>query len=121
MKSALARLAAILALSLAASPAFAHAQLEKAIPAVGSTVAAASEIRLKFSEGIEPKFSGVTLTAAGGGARETGAPSVDPADPSVLVVKIAKPLAPGVYSVKWRAVSTDTHHTQGAFEFTVKP
>jgi copper resistance protein C len=39
----------------------------------------------------------------------------------VLVVKVAKTLAPGVYIVNWHAVSVDTHHTQGSFEFTVKP
>ena len=47
-------------------PAFAHAQLEKATPAVGGTVASASEIRLEFSEGVEPKFSKVSVTGPGG-------------------------------------------------------
>ncbi len=46
--------------------AFAHAQLEKATPAVGGTVASASEIRLEFSEGVEPKFSKVSVTGPGG-------------------------------------------------------
>jgi hypothetical protein len=39
---------------------------------------------------------------------------------NVLIVPVAKALAPGVYSVKWHAVSLDTHHTQGTFDFTVK-
>ncbi len=80
-----------------------------------------AEIRLKFSEGVEPHFSGVALTAEGGAAVPLGKPSVDPADNSVLIVKVGKTLPPGVYTVNWHAVSVDTHHTQGDFQFTVKP
>lgn len=115
------RLAASLAFAFAATAALAHAQLEKAVPAVGGSVAAPSEIRLKFSEGVEPRFSGVMLDADKGGAAALGAPRIDPADASVLIVKIAKPLAPGAYTVHWHAVSVDTHKTQGSFGFTVTP
>ena len=52
--------------SARATAAFAHAQLEKATPAVGGTVASASEIRLEFSEGVEPKFSKVSVTGPAG-------------------------------------------------------
>jgi methionine-rich copper-binding protein CopC len=121
IRRSIAATAALLAVALTPAAAFAHAQLEKAVPAVGATVASPNEIRLKFSEGVEPRFSGVTLAAEGGAAVPLGPPGVDPADNSVLIVKIAKPLAPGVYTVTWRAVSVDTHKTQGAFSFTVKP
>jgi copper resistance protein C len=40
---------------------------------------------------------------------------------AVLIVPILKPLPAGDYKVHWQAVSVDTHHTQGTFEFTVKP
>jgi copper resistance protein C len=36
-------------------------------------------------------------------------------------VPIVKPLSAGEYKVHWQAVSVDTHHTQGSFQFTVKP
>jgi methionine-rich copper-binding protein CopC len=114
-------IAASLALICAATTAFAHAQLEKATPPVGGTVASASEIRLEFSEGVEPKFSKVALTGAGGVAVPLGAASTEAGNPAVLIAPIAKPLSAGVYSVHWQAVSVDTHHTQGTFEFTVKP
>ena len=55
-------IAASLAVVCAATDAFAHAQLEKATPAVGGTVASPSEIRLEFSEGVEPKFSKISAT-----------------------------------------------------------
>jgi copper resistance protein C len=112
--------AATLALSLAASAAHAHALLEKATPGVGSTVAGASELRLEFSEGVEPKFTGATISGPGG-AVPLGRPAVDPSDNKVLLIKIEKALAAGAYTVNWHAVSVDTHHTQGSFNFTVKP
>lgn len=115
------RLGTSLAFALAATAALAHAQLEKAVPAVGGSVASPNEIRLKFSEGVEPRFSGVALSAADGVAQPLGKAAVDAADDSVLIVKIAKTLPPGVYTVNWHAVSVDTHHTQGSFEFTVTP
>jgi copper resistance protein C len=115
------RISVSLALALAAAQAFAHAQLEKATPPVGGTVASPSEIRLEFSEGVEPRFTGVTLSGPGGANVPLGAPKVEASDQKVLVVPIAKALAAGDYTVRWHAVSVDTHHTQGTFEFTVKP
>jgi copper resistance protein C len=109
-----------LAFAVIATQAFAHAQLEKATPPVGGTVASASEIRLEFSEGVEPKFTKVSLTGPGG-AVPLGAAKTEPSNQAVLIVPIAKALAAGAYSVHWQAVSVDTHHTQGTFEFTVKP
>jgi copper resistance protein C len=104
-----------------ATAALAHAQLEKASPPVGGTVASASEIRLTFSEGVEPRFSGVTLAAPGGANVPLGEPKVEGSDKRLLFVPISNALAAGVYTVHWRAVSIDTHHTQGTFQFTVKP
>ena len=121
MRNAILKLVAGFAFSLAAASAFAHAQLEQAFPAVGGTVAAPSEIRLKFSEGVEPHFCTVALSADGAGAVPLGALSLDPVDPSVLIAKVGKALAPGVYTVTWHAVSVDTHKTQGSFSFTVMP
>jgi methionine-rich copper-binding protein CopC len=106
-------------LALGGSGAFAHALLESASPPVGGTVAAPSEITIHFSEGIEPKFSGVALSGPHG-AVPVGKASTAPGDDKTLVVKIGRKLAPGAYTVKWRAVSVDTHRTQGNFDFTVK-
>ena len=110
-----------LAFVLASTAAFAHARLQKATPPVGGTVASPSEIRLEFSEGVEPKFSGVTLTAAGGETEPLGAARVEAGHEDVLIVPVAKALPPGAYTVHWHAVSVDSHHTQGDFQFTVKP
>jgi copper resistance protein C len=114
-------IAASLALICGTMTALAHAQLEKATPPVGGTVASVSEIRLEFSEGVEPKFSKVSLTGPDGAAAPLGAATTESGHQAVLIVPITKPLAAGVYTVHWQAVSVDTHRTQGTFEFTVKP
>ena len=113
-------IAASLALICGATTAFAHAQLEKATPPVGGTVASANEIRLEFSEGVEPKFSKVSVTGPGGTV-PLGAANTEAGNQAVLIVPISKPLSAGAYKVHWQAVSVDTHHTQGTFEFIVRP
>jgi methionine-rich copper-binding protein CopC len=116
------KIIASLAFALIATAAFSHAQLQRAIPAAGATVSVSpGEIRLKFSDGVEPRFSTIALATQQGVAEPIGKPSVDPADDSVLVATIAQQLKPGVYKVTWRAVSVDTHKTQGSFAFTVAP
>ncbi len=120
MQKTVLTVASSLAFALATTSAFAHAQLEKATPPVGGTVASPHEIQLDFSEGVEPRFTGVTLTSANGVSMPLGRPQVEAGHQNVLIVPIAKALSPGVYTVHWHAVSVDTHHTQGTFEFTVK-
>ena len=122
MRNLTIKIIASLALTAAATAAFAHAQLQKAVPAVGGTVTASpKEIRLKFSEGLEARFSGIALATQAGEAVAIGKPAVDPADNSTFVAPISQPLKPGVYIVTWHAVSVDTHKTQGSFNFTVSP
>jgi methionine-rich copper-binding protein CopC len=113
---------ASLALSAVVTSALAHAQLQKAAPAVGSTVQSSpNEIRLKFSEGVEPRFSGIALATEAGASAALGKPNLDPADNSVLVAPVLRALKPGAYTVTWHAVSVDTHKTQGSFNFTLAP
>ena len=120
MRTNILKIAPSLAFALAATSAFAHAQLEKATPPVGGAVAPPSEIRLEFSEAVEPKFTGVTLTSASGATVPVGPAKTETGNAALLIVPIGKPLSPGIYTVRWHAVSVDTHHTQGTFEFTVK-
>ena len=104
-----------------ATAAQAHAHLRRSDPAAGASISTPpSEIRLEFSEGVEPKFSGIVLTPASGGPIATQAPSSGPTK-SVLITKLDAPLKPGAYKVTWHAVSVDTHKTSGSFTFEVKP
>jgi hypothetical protein len=116
-----ATLVASLALFAVATSAQAHALLKSAVPAVGSTLdASPKEIRINFSEGVEPTFSGLTLTSQAGGAVPVGKSSVDRSDNATLITPVPQTLKPGIYTVKWHAVAIDTHKTQGSFQFTVK-
>lgn len=99
----------------------AHAFLESAVPPVGGNASAVSELRLTFTEALEPAFSTVSLRHSGGAPVPGAKTAIDPHDPKVLIVTLPQKLPPGQYKVQWRVVSVDTHHTQGDYAFTVSP
>ncbi|HLX30009.1 MAG TPA: copper homeostasis periplasmic binding protein CopC [Casimicrobiaceae bacterium] len=104
-----------------AEPAAAHAFLDHALPAVGSTVhASPHDVRLWFTEQLEPAFSHVRVLDASGKEVDAGDSHVDPSDAAILTVTLST-LSPGTYKVVWRVVSVDTHVTEGDFTFDVKP
>ena len=112
--------AALVGLGLA-SPALAHAHLQSATPAEGSTVATApTEIDLTFSEAVELKFTGVDMTGPGKAVVKTGAATLA-AGNRTLKVPLEGTLAAGVYTVAWHALSSDGHKTKGSYSFTLKP
>jgi methionine-rich copper-binding protein CopC len=93
----------------------AHALLERASPAVGSTVASSpGAVTLYFTEKLEPKFSGGEVRGPGGARVDRGA-SVSG---NVMRLGVGG-LRSGRYSVTWHALSVDTHKTQGSFSFQV--
>ena len=98
----------------------AHAFLDHADPAVGSTVPGPPKvIHLWFTQELEPAFSWVTVTDHSGGSENDGPAAIDPKNKSEFDVKL-KPLSAGTYTVKWHALSVDTHTTEGDFTFQVK-
>lgn len=100
--------------------AHAHAHLDHASPAVGSTVATApNEVMLWFTEKLEPAFSNIEVRDAKGVAMQSGKASVDANQRTRLRVPL-KLLPPGTYKVIWRVLSVDTHRSQGEFSFTVR-
>ena len=102
---------------LLASPglAFAHAQLESASPAVGSTVRSAPhQVTLSFTQKLERSFSSIEVSGPGGRVDQGGA-TVSGTRMSVGL----KALSSGTYHVHWHALSVDTHKTEGSFSFTV--
>ena len=110
---------ALTVLLLGAGVAWSHAFLERAEPRVGSTVKAApSQVRVWFSEALEPAFSTIEVVNQAGERVDRGPARVDVASPAMLQVPL-KPLAPGTYCVKWRVLSVDTHVTEGDFTFRV--
>jgi methionine-rich copper-binding protein CopC len=110
---------AVLAFGLGVTAATAHAFLDHASPRVGSTVTSApNEVRMWFTQPLEPRFSGAQLRGPGG--RSLGSGSVDGGDPKQMVIPVHG-LPPGKYTVSWKVLSVDTHRTEGSFSFEVKP
>ena len=111
---------ALAAILLGAGEAWGHAFLERAEPRVGSTVRAApSQVRVWFTEPLEGAFSTLEVVNQSGDRVDRGPAKVDAASPALLQVPL-KPLGPGVYRVKWRVLSIDTHVTDGDFTFRVE-
>jgi methionine-rich copper-binding protein CopC len=109
--------ALLLSLGLPAT-AIAHAELVSATPAAKSmAMPPPTEPRLKFSEGIEIKFTKVKVTGPDKKVIETGPAKLDPSDNTVMIVPLAAPLPDGKYTVDWQAVSVDGHKTKGSYGF----
>jgi copper resistance protein C len=97
----------------------AHAFLERAEPAVGSTLQASpSEVRVLFTEKIEPALSSVKVFDASGKEVDKRDVHLDRSNHALLRISL-QPLQVGTYKVVWRAVSVDTHVTNGSFSFRV--
>lgn len=107
------------ALCIAPAAVRAHAFLDHADPAVGSTVPTSpSVLHLWFTQELEPAFSWATVSDRSGASVGDGAATIDPGNKSELDVKL-KALPPGTYTVKWHALSVDTHTTEGDFTFHI--
>lgn len=110
-----AAVAAIAAL-LISGEAQAHARLMSSNPAANAAVAAPKQIMLKFNEKLSPKFSGANVAMPG---MATPAKVSVGKDGKTLIVQPKAPLMAGAYTVKWHAVTPDTHRTEGTYTFTV--
>ena len=104
----------LLALAPAAS---AHAELAKASPAPGSSLAdAPSEIRLCFTGELDPEASGFVLTGPDGSELANGAVDLEVAERNEIHAPVAITM-PGMYTVDWTAVASDGHAESGSFRF----
>jgi methionine-rich copper-binding protein CopC len=108
--------ASLLLVPLAVTAARAHAMLDHASPAVGSSVSSTpGEVVLTFTQNLEASFSSVTVTDAKGTRVDAGKPQV-----SGNTMRVGlKASGPGTYKVHWHVLSVDTHTTEGTFSFTV--
>lgn len=117
-------LVAVLALAgvgVLASPADAHALLERSYPAAGASLPRAPRaMLLYFTEAPEPTLSTVSLLDSSGQiVPGVGKPAVVPSDARELRATLPS-LTDGVYTVNWRTVSkVDGHVTGGSFAFGI--
>jgi copper transport protein len=99
----------------------AHALLRRAMPPTGQTLSTApTEVRLLFSEPLDPTFSRVRVMDSLGRAVDNGDARVDPTDEYELVATLPDGLPNGVYTVDWRSLSTiDVHPDFGRYPLFV--
>lgn len=103
-------------LLLGSGPAWSHAHLQASSPADHSTLAQAPDhLALRFNEPVH-------LTALGLQAGGAAAGKLGPL-PAAVAREFSVPLpalAPGTYTVSWRAASDDGHIMSGTLTFTLR-
>ena len=104
-----------------AGQALAHAHLKISAPAADSTVRQApSVLDLSFTESLNLKFSGATITGPDKKTIKTGSAALADGG-KTLTIPVSDRFVPGKYTVKWSVLSTDGHKTNGSYSFTVAP
>jgi copper resistance protein C len=126
----------------------AHAFLNASVPSADSTVSTPlKEVKLSYSEPVEIRFSifkvyklsaspgadmralhsaaddlvSADLLKRGDEAARSDAGVANTTRTSTDIVVRLKDLEPGAYVLMWRALSVDTHTTQGSFVFVYSP
>ena len=109
--------AAMVAVTIGAEPAYAHARLLRAVPGDGATVTTApSQVRLVFDEDMRTPAS-VVVTGPSGTRVQKGAVRVTDSTASVRVDVTAA----GRYAVAFRVVSADGHPVSAQTSFRFAP
>lgn len=112
----------VVGLLTAAGAAQAHPRLLSASPAANAVVGSTRTVQLRFSERLEPRFSGAEVAMLTGGRTTPvrGAVSAVAADRVTLIVTLPAPLRQGQYQVSWRVVAADSHRITGSYAFRVR-
>ena len=97
----------------------AHAFPVRSEPRVGWTVGTSPQkVTIWFDGELEPAFSSIAVYNSAKQQVDKGNSRVTGSDNSVLEVDVPA-LAAGIYHVYWKALSKDTHVTEGDFAFTI--
>jgi copper resistance protein C len=105
---------------IGAGVALGHSGLQRAEPPVESTLKRPpTEVKLYFSERLEPAYSTVRVEDGKGARVDRDDSHVDRSNPLLMRVTLT-PLEPGTYTVVWRVLSVDSHITQGRFKFRIE-
>jgi copper transport protein len=89
-------------------------------PASGVLSQPPTQVRLTYSERIEPRFAVISVTDAQGNQEMVGSPARAPEDANTIFINL-RHLPQGWYLVWWRVISADGHPVRGAFTFAVGP
>jgi copper transport protein len=109
---------ASLLLLLVVSQAMAHVRLLTSSPASGEVLTAAPpELRLVFSEPVEPALSSIVLLGPAGDTLAVEPPSLAPGSDHELIAAVRGRMAGGDFVIVWRTVSADGHPVSGRVPF----
>jgi methionine-rich copper-binding protein CopC len=112
---------ALVTVALTSGIASGHAVLQRAEPPVESKLKRApEEVRLYFSERLEPAYSSVRVLNDRDAQVDRRDSRIDRANPALLRVTLPPQLAPGTYKVVWRVLSIDADVTEGTFTFRIE-
>lgn len=95
----------------------AHAKPQVQSPTANSVVSEVKEIRLQFSERLEPAFCTLNVFSEDGKKLVLDKPQIND---KTLVMPLPNNLAKGRYTVKWSVVSVDGHRTKNSYQFVLK-
>jgi methionine-rich copper-binding protein CopC len=109
----------LLFITMSAPLVFAHSHPLSMEPAANATTSSPEKVIIHFSGDLESKFSSITVSNATGQVVSKSASVVGPGDTKLMTVALPH-LPSGIYTVRWVAVSVDSHRTQGEYNFTVK-
>jgi copper resistance protein C len=110
---------ASVAIMMCASAALAHCFPDRSTPSSASVLSAPPpQVVMHFDNQFDPGSTTIRVLNQNG---EVVSGAVTPSPDQRTLTAPLKPLAPGQYFVKWRAMSKDGDHTQGAYSFTIRP
>lgn len=99
--------------------AFAHATLEQTTPSVGQRLASSPrEVTLRFDQSVRALSNAIQVYDAKG-RLVSGVPHMLAGNSRVVVVPV-RALPRGGYTVRWAAISNDSHVGRGVFTFGVR-
>ena len=111
------RLSLLALLCMVSVPTWAHAVLQKALPAVNQVISGTSTpVELRFNSRIDGKRSKLTLVAPDG--HEQVLNIAEQSSPDTLASQ-ATGLMPGAYVLRWQVLAQDGHITRGEVSFKV--
>jgi methionine-rich copper-binding protein CopC len=114
----LSALGALLVTGVAAVPALAHAPVTGTFPRNNSTLSNVRTVSVRFGEAVVTGL--ISVKRANGSTVAARASGLQPTNKARLRATFARKLAPGRYTVSWRALADDGHRERGTFRFRVR-
>jgi copper transport protein len=112
----------LLACAIRPAPAAAHLRLQSSVPAQGDTVRSSlTEIRVSFSQAVDPRYTALTLLDNFGNALALGTlEAVGTGKTRDYIYRLEHPIVAGDFVVRWKAAGDDGHVVSGSFDFSVE-